>query len=101
MLLQPSRNEVGNLGVVLLLEHEVAVTVDVLVGQIDDRSVASVSIILLGEVAALSPITASSIMAAIVITFFMSYTCLYKSSMLRQPINILVVSPSWWSKRML
>ena len=37
MLFQPSRNEVGNLGVVLLLEHEVAVALDILLGQVDDR----------------------------------------------------------------
>ena len=53
MLLQPSRNEVGNLSIVLLLEHEMTVAVDVLVGQIDDRGIAAVGIVLLGEVSAL------------------------------------------------
>ena len=53
MLLQPPGNEIGNLGVVLLLEHELAVSVDILFGQIDDRGIAAVSIILPDEVAAL------------------------------------------------
>jgi len=53
MLLQPPGNKVGNLGVVLLLEHEVAVALDILFGQVDNRGIASVGIILLGKVAAL------------------------------------------------
>ena len=53
MLFQPFTYEIGNLSIVLLLEHEVAVAVDVLVGQIDDRGIAAVGIILFGEIAAL------------------------------------------------
>ena len=53
MLLQPLADEVGNLGVVLLLKHEVAVALDILLGQVDDRGIAAVSVVLLGEVAAL------------------------------------------------
>ncbi|MBP3218944.1 MAG: hypothetical protein J6M37_00540 [Prevotella sp.] len=53
MLFKPFPHEVGNLRIVLLLEHEVAVAEDLFLGQIDDRRVASVGIILLGEVAAL------------------------------------------------
>ena len=53
MLLQPLADEVGNLGVVLLLKHEVAIALDILLGQVDDRGIAAVSVVLLGKIAAL------------------------------------------------
>ena len=53
MFLQPFSHEVSNLSVVLLLEHEVAVALDILLGQVDDRGIAAISVVLLGEVAAL------------------------------------------------
>lgn len=52
MLLEPFGYKVGNLLVVQLLEHEVAVAVDVNVRQINDLCVTTVLIILCGEVAA-------------------------------------------------
>lgn len=51
MPFQPVGDEVSYLGIVLLLEQEVAVAVNVLLREIDDCGFASVRIIMLGKIA--------------------------------------------------
>lgn len=52
VLVEPRGHEVGYLGVVHFLEHEVAVAAYAAVGQVDDFGIAAVLVVLRGEVAA-------------------------------------------------
>lgn len=53
MFVQPISHYVGNLDIVHLLEHKVAVAFDAHVGKMDDSGITSVLIIMFGKVAAL------------------------------------------------
>ena len=53
MFVQPFGYQIGNLGIVHLLEHKVAVAFDAHVGKMDDSGITSVLIIMFGKVAAL------------------------------------------------